>query len=108
MGVADMLTIVGLQELFYDQVPDEMRSLGAAAYLSILGVGSFMSSALISVVKMVTACRGDERLKGKFLNKMHLDDFYWLLAYLSGFGLVLYVVLAKGFVYKKLQRDAEA
>ena len=108
MGVADMLTIVGLQELFYDQVPDEMRSLGAAAYLSILGVGSFMSSALISVVKMVTARRGDEWLKGKILNKMHLDDFYWLLACLSGFGLVMFVVLAKGFVYKKLQRDAEA
>nr|GFB91945.1 protein NRT1/ PTR FAMILY 5.4-like [Tanacetum cinerariifolium] len=32
MGVADMLTIVGLQELFYDQVPDEMRSMGAAAF----------------------------------------------------------------------------
>ncbi|PWA37314.1 proton-dependent oligopeptide transporter family [Artemisia annua] len=108
MGVADMLTIVGLQELFYDQVPDEMRSLGAAAYLSILGVGSFMSSALISVVRTVTARRGDEWLTGKNLNKMHLDYFYWLLACLSGLGLVMFVVLAKGFVYKKLQRDAEA
>ncbi|PWA65200.1 major facilitator superfamily protein [Artemisia annua] len=108
MGVADMLTIVGLQELFYDQVPDEMRSLGAAAYLSILGVGSFMSSALVSVVRMVTARRGDEWLKGRNLNTMHLDYFYWLLACLSGFGLVIFVVLAKGFVYKKLQRDAEA
>nr|GEW07191.1 protein NRT1/ PTR FAMILY 5.4 [Tanacetum cinerariifolium] len=108
MGVADMLTIVGLQELFYDQVPDEMRSMGAAAYLSILGVGSFMSTALISVVQMVTARRGDEWLKGNNINKLHLDGFYWLLACLSGFGLVMYVVLAKGFVYKKLQRDAEA
>ncbi|PWA82881.1 major facilitator superfamily protein [Artemisia annua] len=108
MGVAEMLTIVGLQELFYDQVPDEMRSLGATAYLSIVGVGSFMSSALISVVRMVTARRGDEWLNGKNLNKMHLDDFYWLLACMSGFGLVMFVVFAKGFVYKKLQRDAEA
>ncbi|KAK9050557.1 hypothetical protein SSX86_030472 [Deinandra increscens subsp. villosa] len=102
MGVSDVFTIVGLQELFYDQVPDEMRSMGAAAYLSVVGVGSFLSSALISVIQVITAAggQGDEWLKGDDLNRAHLDYFYWLLACLSTFSLVLYVVSAKGFVYK--------
>jgi peptide/histidine transporter 3/4 len=108
MGVSDVFTIVGLQELFYDQVPDEMRSMGAAAYLSVVGVGSFMSSALISVIQVITARQGDEWLKGDSINRAHLDYFYWVLACLSGFSLVLYVVLAKGFVYKVVHRDGEA
>lgn len=105
MGTSDVFTIVGLQELFYDQVPEAMRSMGAAAYLSVVGVGSFLSSALISVVQAVTARNGDEWLKGDNLNRAHLDYFYWLLACLSGSSLVVYVVVAQGFVYKKLQRD---
>nr|XP_043611725.1 protein NRT1/ PTR FAMILY 5.4-like [Erigeron canadensis] len=107
MGISDVFTIVGLQELFYDQVPEEMRSMGAAAYLSIVGVGNFISSALISLVQVITAKHGDEWLKGDNLNKAHLDYFYWLLACLSGLSLVFYVPLAKGFIYKKLQSDGE-
>ncbi|KVI00764.1 hypothetical protein Ccrd_020983, partial [Cynara cardunculus var. scolymus] len=105
MGISDMLTIVGLQELFYDQVPDEMRSMGAATYLSVQGVGSFMSSAIISIIQKITAKHGDEWLKGDNLNTAHLDYFYRVLACLSTVNLVVYVVLAKGFVYKKLQRN---
>ncbi|KAI9089559.1 hypothetical protein K1719_029164 [Acacia pycnantha] len=37
-GVSDAFTTVGLQELFYDQVPEAMRSVGAAAYMSTGGV----------------------------------------------------------------------
>ncbi|XP_042751559.1 protein NRT1/ PTR FAMILY 5.4 [Lactuca sativa] len=107
MGISDVFTVVGLQELFYDQVPEGMRSMGAAAYMSVVGVGGFISSALITVLQAATARHGDEWLKGDNLNRAHLDYFYWVLACLSGLSLVLYVVLAKGFVYKKLQRDDE-
>ncbi|XP_076939561.1 protein NRT1/ PTR FAMILY 5.4-like [Bidens hawaiensis] len=106
MGVADMLAIVGMQELFYDQVPDEMRSMGAAAYMSVLGVGSIISSGLISLIEVVTERHGDQWLQDN-MNRAHLDYFYWLLASLSGFSLVLYVVVAKGYVYKKVERENE-
>ncbi|KAI5410883.1 protein NRT1/ PTR FAMILY 5.4 isoform X1 [Lathyrus oleraceus] len=100
LGISDAFTIVGLQELFYDQMPDAMRSLGAAAYLSIVGVGSFISNGIISVVVEVTSKVGGKWL-GSELNKAHLNYFYWVLALLSALNLCVYLWVAKGFVYKK-------
>ncbi|CAD5166294.1 unnamed protein product, partial [Musa acuminata subsp. malaccensis] len=58
-GVADVFTMVGLQEFFYDQVPDALRTLGLALYISIFGIGSFISGFLISVINKTTS-RGGE------------------------------------------------
>ncbi|KAA8519108.1 hypothetical protein F0562_013364 [Nyssa sinensis] len=103
-GLSDVFTIVGMQELFYDQMPDEMRSMGAAAYISTVGVGSFMSSAVISVVQAISSRCGNEWL-GDNLNRAHLDYFYWVLAGLSALNLCIYLLVAKGFVYKKIEWD---
>lgn len=49
LGIAEGLTLVGMQEYFYGQVPDTMRSLGIALYLSVLGVSNFIFSLLIKI-----------------------------------------------------------
>jgi peptide/histidine transporter 3/4 len=41
LGIADVFTLVGLQEYFYDQVPDSMRSLGISFYLSVWELAVF-------------------------------------------------------------------
>ncbi|XWS08295.1 hypothetical protein CRYUN_Cryun41cG0067300 [Craigia yunnanensis] len=104
IGIGDVFTIVGLQELFYDQMPEEMRSLGAAAYISIVGIGSFINTAIISVVQVVTSRHGNVWL-GDNLNRAHLNYFYWVLAGLSAINLCVYMWIANGFVYKKVEND---
>ncbi|CAA7052417.1 unnamed protein product [Microthlaspi erraticum] len=97
-GVADVFTLVGLQEFFYDQVPNELRSIGMALNLSIFGVGSFLSSLMISVIDKVTSHSGQTSWFDNDLNKAHLDYFYWLLACLSSIGLASYLWFAKSYV----------
>lgn len=99
-GMADVFTVVGLQEFFYDQVPEGLRSLGLALYLSVFGIGSFMSTFLVSIIDKTTGRNGQSWFSNN-LNRAHLDRFYWLLAGLSGLGLLVYPFLAKAYVCKR-------
>jgi peptide/histidine transporter 3/4 len=103
LGIADGFTLVGLQEYFYDQVPDSMRSLGISFYLSVIGGGNFLSSFLITVVDHVTEKLGRSWFV-EDVNMCRLDNFYWLLAAMSGLNLCVYVKLAMKYTYKKVQR----
>ncbi|XP_078434014.1 protein NRT1/ PTR FAMILY 5.10-like [Wolffia australiana] len=98
-GASDVFTMVGLQEFFYDQVPDGLRSLGLGLYLSIFGVGSFVSSFLVSAIDGLSRRDGDSWFADD-LNRGHLDYFYWLIAGLSSVALVFFVYFSRDFHYK--------
>ena len=100
-GIADVFTMVGLQEFFYDQVPNELRSVGLSLYLSIFGVGSFLSSLLIAVIEKATGGDGQDSWFTDNLNRAHLDYFYWLLAGLSTDELAAYLYFAKSYIYDR-------
>ncbi|KAL5973576.1 hypothetical protein ACLOJK_030227 [Asimina triloba] len=104
-GVADVFTMVGLQEFFYDQVPDGLRSIGLSLYLCIFGIGSFLSSLLISVIETATSGPGKVSWFSNNLNRAHLDYFYWLLAGLSMIELALYIYFAKSYIYTNGRRS---
>uniref|UniRef100_A0A5B6ZFF5 Uncharacterized protein n=1 Tax=Davidia involucrata TaxID=16924 RepID=A0A5B6ZFF5_DAVIN len=105
IGVGDGFTLVGLQEYFYDQVPDSMRSLGIAFYLSVMGAANFLSSLLITIVDHVTEKNGQSWF-GKDLNSSRLDNFYWLIAAITAVNLCVYVCLARQYSYKNVQGRA--
>ncbi|KAI3464337.1 hypothetical protein Pfo_021000 [Paulownia fortunei] len=100
-GISDVFTMIGLQEFFYDQVPSELKSIGLALYLSIFGVGSFISSFLISVIEKATSGQGRDSWFSDNLNRAHLDYFYWLLAGLSAVAFIAYLYFAKSYIYNR-------
>ncbi|KAJ4797839.1 Protein NRT1/ PTR FAMILY 5.7 [Rhynchospora pubera] len=103
MGFGDGFALVGLQEYFYDQVPDSMRSLGIALYLSVLGTASFLCSLLITVVDHLIQQTGKAGWFGKDLNTSRLDLFYTLLAGVNALNLCWYMYLASRYSYKSVQ-----
>jgi solute carrier family 15 (peptide/histidine transporter), member 3/4 len=100
LGAADVFTMVGMQEFFYDQVPGALKSLGLALYLSVLGVGSFISSFLITVIDAVTTRNGGTSWFADDLNRGHLDYFYLLLAALAALELLAFAYFSTSYVYK--------
>ncbi|XP_028799190.1 protein NRT1/ PTR FAMILY 5.10-like isoform X2 [Neltuma alba] len=101
-GISDGFTMVGLQEFFYDQIPDELRSVGLALYLSIFGVGSFLSSFVVSCIEKVTGGGGQYSWFANNLNRAHLDYFYALLAALSMVELAAFLFFSKSYIYKRV------
>jgi len=90
-GISEVLAMVGMQEYFYDQMPNRMRSLGIAVFLSVLGIGSFLSGIIISIVDEISSRSKEGSWFQDNLNRAHLDYFYWLLAALSALNLCTYI-----------------
>ncbi|KAJ0025015.1 hypothetical protein Pint_07433 [Pistacia integerrima] len=66
----------------------------------IFGVGSFLSSFLISVIEKATGGDGHESwFAANNLNRARPNYLYWLLAGLSAAGLVSYLYFAKSYIY---------
>jgi len=99
LGVAVVLGEIGLQEFFYDQVPDALRSVGLALCMSIFGVGNYVSGALVSATDWATRSMGESWFSDD-LNRAHLDYFYWLLAGLAALEVVVFLHLANRYVYR--------
>ncbi|PKI46613.1 protein NRT1/ PTR FAMILY 5.6-like isoform X1 [Punica granatum] len=105
LGLGDGFTLVGLQEYFYDEVPDSMRSLGIAVYLSVIGGGSFLSNFLITIVNRMTREVGGKSWISRTPNTSRLDKFYWLLSAMTVLNLCIYVLVARNYTYKNVQRN---
>ncbi|CAH8257904.1 unnamed protein product [Arabidopsis lyrata] len=102
LGLADVYTLVGMQEFFYSQVPTELRSIGLALYLSALGLGSLLSSLLISLIDLATGGDAGNSWFNSNLNRAHLDYFYWLLAVVSAVGFLTFLFISKSYIYRRV------
>ncbi|XP_051152805.1 protein NRT1/ PTR FAMILY 5.2-like [Andrographis paniculata] len=100
MGVADAFMGVAMIEFFYDQAPESMKSLGTSYSMTTLGVGNFISSALLSIVSDITSRDGHEGWIRNNLNASHLDYYYAFFVILNCVNFVMFLVVVRFYVYR--------
>ncbi|KAL7154997.1 hypothetical protein ABFS83_03G043300 [Erythranthe nasuta] len=96
MGAAEVFTYVGQLEFFYDEATDGTRSISSAMFLSEIGIGSWLSTAIVKVVERTSGGEGNGWLRDD-LNASRLDSFYWILTGINGVNFLVYLVVARRF-----------
>lgn len=97
IGSAEVFTYVGQLEFFYDEATDGTRSISSAMFLSEIGIGSWLSTAIVKIIEATTGGVEKGWLQNN-LNKSRLDYFYWILAAINAFNFLNYLVVA--WLYK--------
>ncbi|WVZ57920.1 hypothetical protein U9M48_008251 [Paspalum notatum var. saurae] len=97
LGAAEVFTAIGRLELFYDQSPDGMKSLGNAIAQLAVAAGNYLNSAMLAAVAAATTATGDEDKPGWIpddLNQGNLDYYFWMMAALGGTTLLHFLHLS--------------
>ncbi|KAL0548105.1 hypothetical protein IC582_012550 [Cucumis melo] len=92
-GFAEAFIQVAVLDFFYDQAPENMKSLGTSYAMTSLGIGNFLSSLIVSKVSEITKRQGKEWILNN-LNASHLDYFYALLAVMSAVNFFLFLLIS--------------
>ena len=100
MGAADAFLEVAKIEFFYDQAPEGMKSLGTSYSMTSLGVGSFLSSVLLSTVSHITEKHGHQGWILNNLNASHLDYYYAFFATLNFLNFIFFLLMCRFYVYR--------
>ncbi|GLT54373.1 hypothetical protein SLA2020_275760 [Shorea laevis] len=94
MGSAEVFTYVGQLEFFYDEATDGTRSISSAIFLSEIGIGSWLSTALVKILTSATGGEEEGWLRNS-LNNSRLDYFYWILTAINVVNLLAYLLVAR-------------
>nr|XP_027190417.1 protein NRT1/ PTR FAMILY 8.1-like isoform X2 [Cicer arietinum] len=94
VGSAEVFTYVGQLEFFYDEATDGTKSISSAIFLSEIGIGSWLSTALVKIVVAATGGQEQGWLRND-LNKSRLDYFYWIITCLNAINFLVYLFVAK-------------
>ncbi|KAL3534309.1 hypothetical protein ACH5RR_002770 [Cinchona calisaya] len=93
-GLSEAFTLIGQNELLYNQFPENMRSIASALLFVGLAGSSYLSSFIASVIHRTTNWLADD------LNHGRLDYFYYTIAALEILNLGYFLICAKWYKYK--------
>ncbi|KAJ4966018.1 hypothetical protein NE237_017867 [Protea cynaroides] len=98
VGIGESFMYSGQLDFFITRAPKGMKSMSTGLFLSTIGVGFFVSSFLVIIVKQVTGTQNGTAWLTSNINYGKLYYFYALLAVLSFINLVFYTLCARWYV----------
>ncbi|GFP95162.1 protein nrt1/ ptr family 8.1, partial [Phtheirospermum japonicum] len=106
IGAGEVLTYVGQLEFFYDEATDGTRSISSAVFLSEIGIGSWLNTAIVKIVEGFSGGEGKGWLRDD-LNESRLDYYYWILTGINAVNFVVYLWIALRFKGRKMEPPME-
>ncbi|KAG0606573.1 hypothetical protein M758_9G151700 [Ceratodon purpureus] len=100
MGIAQVFAYMGQLEFFYDQVPDDMQTIGTALFTSNTGVAHFVCASILQLVTSMTGRWSGQPWIVSNINQSRLDKYYWMLTVLSALNFVAFFLVSLGYTYK--------
>lgn len=111
-GLSEAFTLIGENEFFYKQCPENMRSIAMALLFCGIAGSSYLSSLLASIVQKTTEGGGEGGIGrqgwlAEDLNKGRLDHFYYLIGGLEILNLLYFLLCSKWYKYKETEKIPE-
>lgn len=94
---------MGQLEFFYDQVPDDMQTMGTALFTSNTGVAQLVCTSILQLVTSVTSRGGAQPWIVSSINQSRLDKYYWMLTVLSALNFFAFFYVSLAYTYKTTQ-----
>ncbi|GMH17232.1 hypothetical protein Nepgr_019073 [Nepenthes gracilis] len=98
VGVSEAFVYVAQWEFFSRQTPHGLKSIGLGLSMSSSAIGSYLCSAILTVVMVITSHSGKPGWVPPNLNDGHLDRFFFLSAGLTALNLGVYLLCARSTI----------
>ncbi|CAH1443460.1 unnamed protein product [Lactuca virosa] len=100
-GLAESFTAIGLQEFYYRQFPENMRSVAGAFFFSGLAVSSYLNGLLVTIIHRTTKGAATGNWLPEDLNKGRLDYFHFLMTCIGIMNLGYFLLFSSWYRYKE-------
>ncbi|KAJ4725955.1 protein NRT1/ PTR FAMILY 2.7-like [Melia azedarach] len=97
-GMTEAFYFPGQVALYYQEFPVSLRSTATAMIALVIGIGLYLGTALIDIVRRVTAWLPDN------INNGRLDNVYWILVVLAALNFGYYLVCSWLYEYRNTEK----
>lgn len=108
-GLSEAFTLIGENEFFYKECPENMTSVSMSLFFCGIAGSSYLSSLLASIVQKTTGGGGGNGGRqgwlAEDLNRGRLDYFYYLIGGLEILNLIYFLLCSKWYKYKETEKN---
>jgi len=104
IGIGEVLASITGYEFAYEQAPPTMRSMVQSIYLLTTALGSYLGSALVAIINLVS--QSSPWIQDE-LNHSRLDLYFFTLSVLGFLNLFLFVIVANNYEMRVPEPEKE-
>ncbi|KAK3091819.1 hypothetical protein FSP39_022886 [Pinctada imbricata] len=107
VGAGEVFASIAGLEFAYSQAPEFMQGLVMGLFLMTSGLGSYVSEAILKIVRAATGTQPPDSWYPDEINDGKVEYLFFLLAGLMALNLVIFIVIAKFYKYREEEPEVD-